>query len=315
MDKMPSVAVVLGTYNGEQYLKEQIDSILMQEGVKLFVFVRDDSSTDCTMKILRRYKECVPNFYIINEGNTKNKGIKTGFIEALKWALSYSDEYDFFAFSDQDDVWLPRKLISGIDMLSNSNCPNGALYYSNKTIVNEKLEIEKEEHFKEGSSFSDFYFVSKAYGCTMIINRNLAMNCVQYVSKNCHFHDDWIHRLAICLECDIFFDNNSYILYRQHGENNCGTFATDDKPFRHLVKRTIEYIKKGGGHHRAELAQDIIDNYQSKMRNETINKLYMIANYKKSLKNKIKLLKNSELSGRKKKDIIIWKIKVLMNYF
>lgn len=312
---METVAVVLCTYNGETYLENQIDSILNQNRVLVEIFVRDDGSTDRTLEILKHYANYYSNFHLMNNGNTCNKGIKKGFMEALNWAVSYSDDILYFAFSDQDDVWLPNKLIRGIEKIRKSTNKNGALYYSNKTVVDENLKVKYEEKLTGHNDFSDFYFVSCAYGCTMIINRKMAVLSSQTCSSASHFHDDWIHRLAISLESDIIFDDNSYILYRQHGDNVCGSFATEDKPLWYLIKRAFEYILKGKGYERATLAMDIMNNYSHLMSEEIKENMKLIAEYKKSPQNKLQLLRKADISGRPAKERWIWKVKVLLGYF
>lgn len=310
---MFSVAVILGTYNGEKYLQAQINSILGQVGVSVQIYARDDGSNDSTLNILRSYAISHTNFHLLNDGNTINKGIKYGFMETLEWALS-DNKSDFFAFSDQDDIWLPEKLITGIESIKDSLNANGALYYSNKTITDETLQILKQEHFEETNDFSNFLFVSRAYGCTIVMNRKLAQLCCQYVSKHAHYHDDWIHRLAICLNSDISFGTNSYILYRQHGDNNCGTWATDNKPFFYLVKRAFSFFKNNDGYNRSGFANDILEHYDDRLNDEIKIKLTLIANYKKSFRNKIRLLNISLGNGRKWIDVFLLKIKILIGY-
>ena len=312
---METVAVILCTYNGEVYLKSQIDSILNQDSILVEIFARDDGSADRTLEILRQYGNRYSNFHLMNDGNTCNKGIKKGFMEALSWAVSYSDNILYFAFSDQDDVWLPSKLIKGIEKIRKSTNKNGALYYSNKTVVDENLNVKYKEKLSACNDFSDFYFVSCAYGCTMIINRKMAALSTQTCSSASHFHDDWIHRLAICLESDIIFDNNSYILYRQHGDNACGSFATEGKSLWHLIKRAFEYILNGKGYERATLATDILNHYGFLISEETKEKMKLVAEYKKSFQNKLRLLRKADISGRAAKERWIWKVKVLLGYF
>ncbi|MBR3568288.1 MAG: glycosyltransferase [Salinivirgaceae bacterium] len=312
---MVSIAVVLGTYNGEKYLHQQLDSILNQQGVSVQIFARDDGSKDSTVQILRSYAGKYSNFHLLDNGNTSNIGVRDGFMTALKWALLFSDEYDYFAFADQDDVWLPKKLISGVEKIRESTNCNGALYYSNKTIADENLSVIYQEHFIEQNNFSNFYFVSRAYGCTIVINRILADLSCRYVSKYAHFHDDWIHRLAICLNSDIYFDINSYILYRQHGDNNCGTFATDDKSLSHLTKRALSFIKNNDGYKRDLLASDILNNYGTILNDDAQSKLQTIADYKKKFGNRFRMIIKPNLSGRRTRDILIWRIKVLLGYF
>ncbi len=315
MKTRETVAVILATYNGEKYLEDQIGSILNQKDVSVQIFARDDGSADQTLKILKKFANNYPNFHLLNNGITENKGIREGFIEILKWAISYPDNFTYFAFSDQDDFWLPEKLISAINEIKKSNNANGALYYSNKTIVDENLKVRYTENFTIYNDFSDFYFVSNAYGCTMVIDRKLAILSTKFVSTYSHFHDDWIHRLAICLGTDIIFDNNSYILYRQHNSNFCGTFATGDKSIGHLVKRTFDFISKGGGYNRAELAKDILKNYNTLISIDIKEKIKIVCIYKSSFKNKILLLKKADVKKRTHKEKIIWGIKVFIGYF
>ncbi|RGI91212.1 glycosyltransferase [Blautia obeum] len=313
--EVPCIAVILGTYNGEEFVEEQILSILKQKDVLVHIFARDDGSNDRTVDILQKYERNYLNFHLMNEGKIINKGIKDNFICTLKWALSFPDNFEYFAFSDQDDVWEERKLISGINKIKNSTNENGALYYSNKTIVDKRLDILYQEKFYEKNSFSNFYFVSHAYGCTMVFNRKLAILGSKYISNAAHFHDDWIHRLAICLNSEIIFDENSYILYRQHGNNTCGTFATSSKSIIHLLKRTIEFMTVGGGYNRAKLSEDILREYSDRIDDLNRNKLRTIIEYKNSFLNKIKLINSAELTNKKLKEIVVWKIKVLIGYF
>ena len=299
------ISVCIATYNGEKYLKEQFDSILSQLSDEDEIIISDDSSTDKTLAIIDSYHDKRIRVF----PNQKFHSPIFNFENALKHARG-----DYIFLSDQDDVWEERKLISGINKIKNSTNENGALYYSNKTIVDKRLDILYQEKFYEKNSFSNFYFVSHAYGCTMVFNRKLAILGSKYISNAAHFHDDWIHRLAICLNSEIIYEN-SYILYRQHGNNTCGTFATSSKSIIHLLKRTIEFMTVGGGYNRAKLSEDILREYSDRIDDLNRNKLRTIIEYKNSFLNKIKLINSAELTNKKLKEIVVWKIKVLIGYF
>ena len=105
-----TVTVAMSTYNGERYLREQIDSILNQKNVDIVLFVRDDGSKDATLDILGEYSAKYDNV-LFSAGN--NLGIGKSFYEALRLA----PESDYYAFSDQDDVWLQDKVASGVKAL------------------------------------------------------------------------------------------------------------------------------------------------------------------------------------------------------
>ena len=98
-----SIVILMSTYNGNQYLKEQLDSIVNQTVLNdCTLFVRDDGSNDDTVNILDSYKKKIN--MIIEEGNN------FGFCKSFNYLLRHAPNADYYAFCDQDDVWLPNKL-------------------------------------------------------------------------------------------------------------------------------------------------------------------------------------------------------------
>ena len=93
LKKDTTVLILMSTYNGEAYLRKQLDSILHQDKLKVHLMVRDDGSTDHTCDILAEYGEKYRSFSILAEK-----------------ALSFPEPVDYYAFSDQDDIWMPNKL-------------------------------------------------------------------------------------------------------------------------------------------------------------------------------------------------------------
>ena len=95
----------MSTYNGEKYLSQQIDSILNQKEIDVHLFIRDDGSYDNTWKLLEEYKQKYEKINIIS---AKNVGVGNSFMNLL---YSVPNIYDYYAFSDQDDIWEPNKII------------------------------------------------------------------------------------------------------------------------------------------------------------------------------------------------------------
>ena len=122
---MKKVLVLMSTYNGEKYLGQQIESILAQEKVDVHLMIRDDGSTDNTRNVLKRYE----NNDRITIKYGKNTGVGVSFLKLLYVNM----DADYYAFSDQDDVWKKDKLIAGIRKLEEINGP--ALYASNQTVT------------------------------------------------------------------------------------------------------------------------------------------------------------------------------------
>ena len=159
------VAVLMSTYNGEKFLREQIESLFAQVGVDLTVYVRDDGSSDGTLEILRRYES---EKFIVTVGN--NLGPANSFMELL---YSVPDTYDYYAFSDQDDIWAPDKLSAGIQMLEEK----GALLYGcNQMLVDKdgnELGVWRKEGYKVSTTPIEVIVRNSISGCTMIFTRNL----------------------------------------------------------------------------------------------------------------------------------------------
>ena len=100
--KYPKVIVLMSTYNGEQYIKEQIESILNQTYSNMELYIRDDGSKDQTVAILKKYEQ---------DGKLHfSQGKNMGFINSFFEVMRTSGEADYYAWCDQDDVWLPEKI-------------------------------------------------------------------------------------------------------------------------------------------------------------------------------------------------------------
>ena len=110
----PSVAVLMSTYNGEDYLAEQINSILNQTYQNIHLFIRDDGSTDNTMSIIEEFIGN-PKVSVIKSGD--NLGYKNSFLMLLKTVVDLKKKYQYISFSDQDDVWLKDKILVSIKKL------------------------------------------------------------------------------------------------------------------------------------------------------------------------------------------------------
>lgn len=126
------VNVLISTYNGEKYIREQIDSILAQSYPDIRIYVRDDGSTDGTIKILWEYSEKG----LIRLSRGKNAGYGRSFGRLLKAAK----EGDYWAFCDQDDIWLPDKVKWAVEWLEKQPADVPALFGSAYELTDESME-------------------------------------------------------------------------------------------------------------------------------------------------------------------------------
>lgn len=223
-----TIAVVMSTYNGERYLREQIDSILAQEGVAVKLFIRDDGSRDGTAAIIDEYAAAHPNVVFWNKNDIKNIGVTDSFLTLLRDVHDAEPDIPYFAFSDQDDVWLPDKLAAAVTLMQERepDREKPALYYSNKTFVDAELKLIEEEHINYYGDFYDILWTSLASGCTFLMNRRMVTMAVCPLPQRfSSFHDAWCYRLAVLCGATVVFDRVSHIQYRQHGDNVCGQDA------------------------------------------------------------------------------------------
>ena len=240
------VLVFLSTYNGERFLREQIDSILAQKGVEVFIRASDDRSTDSTPDILAKYKQAHSNFdYYINE---VNRGFTYNFLDNLYSANG--DSFDYFAFADQDDVWLEDKLLIAIEHLEKMDSPHGNLYCSNLRLVDANLNpIGMQEGPAALKIKKHMYLTANiATGCTIVFDRALFLQTRKHHPESIYLHDYWMLLVAV-FTGGFYYDIEGHILYRQHGNNQIGSnksFFTKGKmsAFLHPKHRTSDLLSE-----------------------------------------------------------------------
>lgn len=278
-----SVQIFLSTYNGEKYIVSQIESLLAQKDVEINILVRDDGSTDGTINILKKYeKKGVLTFY---------QGENMGYAKSFLHLLTNNKEADYYAFCDQDDVWLPDKLIKAIEKISKNKEPS--LYTSALKRVDENLKFLGMQSFKKlkitlGAEFTRH----RLAGCTFVFNKKLynIIKSAYYIENlNCS-HDKLITILCLVTNGKIIFDNNSYILFRRYGNNT----SIDGKSiFKKILKEKEHFTKYK--HNESDLAKCILEYYGKQIDKENFELLFRIANYKNNIVDYIRLIFSKEL--------------------
>ena len=203
---MKKVQILMATYNGEKYLKQQLDSILSQTKADWELLIRDDGSSDRTLEIILYYVKRDKRIKLIND-NKGNLGYKRNFEELLKHSTG---EYLFF--SDQDDIWRREKLEICLKYLKKYT-----IIHHNAEVFNEIagypkyiLEVKKKNTLK---TFCFPVFI----GCCMAFRRDI-LKIVLPIPENYPAHDSWIGLLGI-LNKNIYFLEDILIEYRRHGNN------------------------------------------------------------------------------------------------
>ncbi|WP_289960214.1 glycosyltransferase [Faecalibaculum rodentium] len=294
---------MMSTYNGDKYLREQIESILSQVGVKVNLIVRDDGSTDNTQKILQEYEaEGKLKWYA-----GKNIGAAYSFLNLLK---SISRD-EFYAFSDQDDVWDKKKLLAGISKLKEYPEEAIVLYTCSVRVVSSNLsEIGSLNSSVPVTTFMDGMIRNNSQGCTMVFGNVLRNLLVMYNGKNLFMHDDLAVKVCLAMGGIIYRDVEKYINYRQHGNNVIGT----QEPFMRSLSRRAKSLLNQSCERSKEL-QDIIETYSDLIPVENRYVMEKIAYYKSRKFGRIAILISRNIVSKDNKTTRRFKLGILMGFF
>jgi glycosyltransferase involved in cell wall biosynthesis len=218
------VAILLATFNGERFLQEQLASIEAQEHNHWVLYASDDGSTDATLDILQNFQQRLGTSRVhIRQG--PGQGLCANF---LGLAADATIEADFFAFCDQDDVWLPTKLVSALQALLSLDDHNRPLLYGSRTsYVRDDLSVYgMSPAFNKKPSLLNALVQSLAGGNTMVFNRTTKQLLADCGVKQAVLHDWWLYILVTAAGGQVVFDQRSHILYRQHDASIIGAANT-----------------------------------------------------------------------------------------
>jgi glycosyltransferase involved in cell wall biosynthesis len=217
---MPSVAILLCTFNGARFLPAQLWSFARQRFSHWSLFVSDDGSTDETLPLISKYQH-EENGVSVTVRNGPRRGLVRNF---LGLACDLSISADYFAFSDQDDIWEPDKLSRAIEWLSSISAKKPALYCSRVRLIDEyDRDCGFSPLFSLKPSFRNALVQSIAGGNTMVFNnaaRLLLTHCGSDV--NVPLHDWWTYLLVTGAGGEVRYDPLPSIRYRTHLHNVVG---------------------------------------------------------------------------------------------
>jgi rhamnosyltransferase len=209
-NSLPEIAVLLATHNPTSVIKEQIESIYSQELVKVKVYWGDDRSNEETKTYIRSLL-AGKNYVEINDtgiGATKN------FLHLLRFPTE-----EYIAFSDQDDIWLPRKLAQHVLLLKNSRDVPALSHSNSLLLINGKKKIKRS--VCSGHSFHELSWQNCVQGCTMVVNSKLQKLLNTMPQDYVLAHDWWIAQVS-SLHGLVLRNENTDTLYRIHPGNAIG---------------------------------------------------------------------------------------------
>lgn len=305
---MTKVLVLMSTYNGKKYVEEQIQSILDQKDVECKLLIRDDGSKDGTIDLLNEIASTHAKGTItILCGD--NVGVYNSFTSLVKYASQISDSYDYYAFSDQDDIWLPDKIRSAVNMLSALPKDKPLVYCSNSTMIDKERNKIKNLWEKESPNITKerILFVNYAQGCTMVFNKS---SLDMYNKRSCDLGKlhDFIMAFIGVYYGEIVYDENSYLLYRQHEGNVVGGSKKKYNMFQ-IIRNLLTFDSK-----RDELCRNILEHFDD-LNKSDLKCIKMIAYYRNNIINKLRLLCHPSLYYKSFKENVLIGVRVMLGTF
>lgn len=239
----PEVAILMATYNGEKYIRDQLDSILNQTYDNWKLFIRDDGSIDNTLGIVEAYAKKDKRIYIIKD-SLGNLSQCLNFNELMK----HSTDYSYIMFADQDDIWKEMKVEVSINTIKNMERSHTAsvpiLVYTNYDTANSDLEKRKIaygiHHSNKHIGIVNRLLVQPwIMGCTMIINNTLLLSSLE-VPVEADNHDNWISLIA-AIKGKVGYLDIATMVHRIHSKNVTQRKST--KKLKNRFNRTIIRFK------------------------------------------------------------------------
>lgn len=239
------ITILMAVYNGENYLSDQIESILSQTVREWKLVIQDDCSTDKTAEIAMSYVSKYPDKILFLQRSTPSGSARSNFFSMMKYADS-----EYVMTSDQDDVWLPQKIEVTLNKLTEIEKKVGKdrpiLVHTDLKVVDSDLNVLSDSLFryqklnKSNGEFSRLLVQNIVTGCALMVNRAL-VNKVQVEPQNAIMHDWWFALIASAFGCIGFVDEPT-VLYRQHSGNEIGAKNINSLSF--IIKKLASIIKK-----------------------------------------------------------------------
>lgn len=238
MEQTDKIAILLATYNGELYLRQQLASIEAQTNTNWVVFIHDDGSTDRTKEIIHEYVMSNPSKFKYIEGPA------TGSAKNNFFFLLSKVDAPFYMFCDQDDVWNVDKIQITHGKMNGAEADKPCLVFTELTVVDSQCKViaERMSEYQQldciNTSINRLLMQNAVTGCTMEINRSLRDMMLQYRNIKSIIMHDWWGALIASLFGSIEFVSQPTIYYRQHGSNSVGALAIHSKSY--LMKKTTQ---------------------------------------------------------------------------
>ena len=291
MHMNPTIAVLMATYNGEKYLREQLDSILSQSYQNIKIYICDDSSNDSTSKILKTYQKKFPEkiSYVINKSNL---GVVKNFEQLIK-----NCQEPYIALADQDDIWKVNKLELSLKKLQTIENSGPAMVHSDLTMIDESGKLLKSSFFNfrkiklsQDKSINKIISHNGVMGCTVLFNQALKKQLLPFPEK-LDVHDYWI-ALVNEIIGKRYTIEEPLVQYRIH-ENN---ISNNIKKLQHKNGFLSKFFNADClpfiGLHREYITDELMERFGENLNTKERNTIHAFKDYLEQRKNPILIFYN-----------------------
>lgn len=312
--------ILMSSYNGKAYLRQQLNSIMMQDcekkGLAEFcLLIRDDGSSDGTQLLLEEYSARYPDKIKWYQGTNK------GAIESFFELMANADEADYYALADQDDYWFYSKMSAGIKRLTKTEIEADSmplLYCCRPTLADKDLghlSISVDSPAMR-PAFGNALIENIVTGCTTVFNNKLRQMVINKLPKFTTMHDRWLYLTATCFG-KIYYDEKSYILYRQHENNAVGKNTKKLSELKYRIKK-FQRDSNSSSRQAVEFMRIFGEEFNKSTKhsvksNQRLLKLFI--NGKKSATIRKKLIKTGKLYRQRHLDNKIFMVLIWLNVY
>ena len=296
------IAVLMSTYNGEDYLSEQLESLANQTVAdSMTVYIRDDRSTDATFEIVEQWREKLS--LILFKG--ENKGPALSF-----WELMTNPEIqaDYYAFRDQDDVWDADKLERGIQKLQNDT----HLYMCNSRLIDGQGKLFQEFLYEQEPKVNLIrqFVCGVVQGCTLVFTNELRTHILKQSITCIPMHDTIVipHSFGFG---KVYWDQTPGLGYRMHGNN---VVAKGQKSLPKKLKTTWWNWKNGSKNSMSKVAAELLAS-DPNLTQEELAFLKHVRNYRASAASKLYILRHAYTDSVPWPALRSYYIRVLLNLY
>lgn len=284
------IYILLSTYNGEKHIEVQLNSILCQSYKNIHILIRDDGSSDQTIAILKRFSDRHSNISIILG---KNIGTIASFITLLR---CHKNSKGYFAFCDQDDIWLPDKITRAISILEASENPKDTLYFSRLALVNQDgKHLQQLSDIPNYLTFNNALIENVVTGATAVFGSGIKDLMLLGKAEFMVWHDWWLYLVATAFG-KVIYDTMPTIYYRRHNSTQTNFRVRSSEGVLQKCFALLNTIKRKRIVTPFTQATNFGDVYRTLLTEEQLNLIALIDKLRMGyLKDKLKFIYNRDL--------------------